>query len=92
MAQMRKSGLLVWAAHQVAKAIVRPGVTTAEIDAGIDEYILRHEAIPLFKGVPGKVPFPAATCISVMKKSFTEFLDDGGSRKETSSASTPAPG
>src|SRR5262245_28652392 len=65
LAQMRKAGLVVWGAHQVAKAIVRPGVTTAEIDAGIDEYLLRHDAIPLFKGVPGKVPFPAATCISV---------------------------
>ena len=62
---MRKAGLVVWGAHQAAKAIVRPGVTTAEIDAVIDEYFLRHDAIPLFKGVPGKVPFPAATCISV---------------------------
>ncbi len=62
---MRKAGLEVWGAHQVAKALVRPGVTTAEIDAVIDEYFARHQAIPLFKGVPGKVPFPAATCISV---------------------------
>jgi methionyl aminopeptidase len=65
MAQMRKSGLVVWAAHQAAKAFVRPGVTTAEIDAVIDEYLRRHNALPLFKGVPGKVPFPASTCISV---------------------------
>src|SRR5215813_339399 len=65
LAQMRKAGLVVWGAHQAAKAMVRPGVTTAEIDAVIDEYFLRHDAIPLFKGVPGKVPFPAATCISV---------------------------
>jgi methionyl aminopeptidase len=42
-----------------------PGVTTAEIDAVIDEYLRRHSAVPLFKGVPGKVPFPASTCISV---------------------------
>ncbi|MCC7086925.1 MAG: type I methionyl aminopeptidase [Pirellulales bacterium] len=65
LAQMRKSGLVVWAAHRVAKALVRPGITTAEIDAGIDEYLCRHDAIPLFKGVPGVVPFPASTCISV---------------------------
>lgn len=65
LALMRKAGLVVWGAHQAAKAVVRPGVTTAEIDAVIDEYLLRHNAIPLFKGVPGKVPFPAATCISV---------------------------
>jgi methionine aminopeptidase len=65
MAQMRKAGLAVWGAHQAAKALVRPGVTTFEIDAAIDEYFQRHNAIPLFKGVPGKVPFPAATCISM---------------------------
>jgi methionyl aminopeptidase len=62
---MRKAGLVVWAAHQAAKSVVRPGVTTAEIDAVIDEYFRRHNAVPLFKGVPGKVPFPASTCISV---------------------------
>jgi len=62
---MRKAGLAVWAAHQAAKAAVRPGITTAEIDAVIDEYFTRLHAVPLFKGVPGKVPFPAATCISV---------------------------
>jgi len=62
---MRKSGLVVWGAHQAAKSVVRPGVMTAEIDAVIDEYFHRHSAVPLFKGVPGKVPFPASTCISV---------------------------
>jgi methionyl aminopeptidase len=65
LAQMRKAGLVVWAAHRAAKSVVRPGVTTAEIDAVIDEYFKRHNAVPLFKGVPGKVPFPASTCISV---------------------------
>ena len=65
LAQMRKAGLVVWGAHQAAKSVVRPGVTTAEIDAVIDEYFQRHNATPLFKGVPGKVPFPASTCISV---------------------------
>jgi methionyl aminopeptidase len=62
---MRKAGLVVWGAHQAAKSVVRPGVTTAEIDAVIDEYFRRHSAVPLFKGVPGKVPFPASTCISI---------------------------
>jgi len=62
---MRKAGLVVWGAHQAAKSVVRPGATTAEIDAVIDEYFRRHSAVPLFKGVPGKVPFPASTCVSV---------------------------
>ena len=56
---------MVWQAHQVAAELVRPGVTTAVIDAAVEKFILEHKAIPLFKGVPGKVPFPAVACISV---------------------------
>ena len=65
IAQMRKAGLLVWKAHEVAAELVRPGITTSEIDAAVEEFFAGHHAIPLFKGVPGKVPFPAVTCISV---------------------------
>ncbi len=65
IAQMRKAGLLVWQAHQLAGTLVKPGVTTGEIDAAVEKFFLDNDAIPLFKGVPGKVPFPAVTCISV---------------------------
>lgn len=65
IALMRRAGLVVWGAHQVAAGLVRPGVTTGEIDAAVEAYFLSHGAIPLFKGVPGKVPFPAVCCISV---------------------------
>ncbi len=65
IALMRRSGLVVWGAHQVAAAMVKPGVTTGEIDAAVEAHFLKHDAIPLFKGVPGKVPFPAVCCISV---------------------------
>ncbi len=63
--QMRKAGLLVWKAHDVASRLVRPGITTADIDAAVERFFTEHRAIPLFKGVPGKIPFPAVTCISV---------------------------
>lgn len=62
---MRKAGLVVWGAHQVAAKLVRPGITTGDIDAAVEKYFEQNDAIPLFKGVPGKVPFPAVTCISV---------------------------
>lgn len=62
---MRRSGLVVWKALQAAGEAVRPGVTTAEIDAAVERVFQEHDAEPLFKGVPGKVPFPAATCVSV---------------------------
>jgi methionyl aminopeptidase len=62
---MRKAGLMVWEAHQLAAKMVRPGVTTGEIDAAVEQFFKQKNATPLFKGVPGKVPFPAVTCISV---------------------------
>ncbi len=65
MAEMRKAGLLVWEAHQLVAATVRPGVTTAEIDAVVDRFFAERHAEPLFKGVPGTVPFPASTCVSI---------------------------
>jgi len=62
---MRKAGLLVWRAHQLAASMVRPGVTTAEIDAAVERFFAENNAEPLFKGVPGRVPFPAVTCMSI---------------------------
>lgn len=63
--KMRKAGLIVWEAHQAAARLVEPGVTTARINEAVEKVIASRNAIPLFKGVPGKVPFPAGTCISV---------------------------
>ncbi len=59
IALMRRAGLVVWGAHQVARALVKPGVTTGEIDAAVEKFFVEHGALALFKGVPGKVPFPA---------------------------------
>lgn len=47
------------------KGMVRPGITTREIDQYIEGVFVQHSAVSLFKGYPGKVPFPAVTCISI---------------------------
>jgi methionyl aminopeptidase len=65
IALLRKAGLVVWEAHQLAASMVRPGITTAEIDAAVEEFFHRRKVEPLFKGVPGPVPFPAVTCMSI---------------------------
>lgn len=65
IALMREAGLIVWEAHQLAAEMIAPGVTTADINAVVEQVIEMHHATALFKGVPGKVPFPAGTCISV---------------------------
>jgi methionyl aminopeptidase len=65
IAAMRRAGLLVWGAHQLVKSLVRPGITTGEIDAAVEQFFAEKGAVPLFKGVPGKIPFPAVCCMSV---------------------------
>lgn len=65
ISKMREAGLVLWEAHQKAKELIKEGITTYEIDNAVENYILSREAVPLFKGVPGKIPYPAATCISI---------------------------
>ncbi len=66
---MRRAGIAVWQAHQIAAKMVAPGVTTAEIDRAFEEHFDQLGAKPLFKNYPnsarGKRPFPAVTCMSV---------------------------
>jgi len=69
IALMRKAGLVVWEAHQLAARMVRPGVSTAEIDRAVEALFLAHRAFPLFKNYPhgqkGKPPFPSVICTSI---------------------------
>ncbi len=65
IALMREAGKLVAGALKLCRAMARPGVRTIELDTAVDEYYQKYGAQALFKGYPGRVPFPAATCISV---------------------------
>ena len=62
---MRQAGLLVWQGHQMAGRLMKPGVTTQQLDRVIADLFEHQDAEPLFLGYPGEVPFPAVTCISV---------------------------
>lgn len=66
---MRSACDLVVEAHRLVRSMIRPGITTGEIDAAVAELYRKHHAEPLFLGVPcpveGGPPFPAVTCISV---------------------------
>ena len=42
--------------------IIKPGISTRDIDKWVDDFILKHGMTPAFKGYGG---FPAAACISV---------------------------
>jgi methionyl aminopeptidase len=63
--KMRDAGLILWDVHQAASKLVKEGITTKEIDNAVESRISMLGATPLFKGVPGEVPFPACTCISI---------------------------
>ena len=64
LAQMRKAGIVNWGAHQLIGSLVAPGVTTKSVDTAVESYFAERNAIPLFKGVPGKTPFPSVCCMS----------------------------
>ena len=65
LAIMREAGRINAQALAAARALISPGVTTADLDAAAEEVILKHGAIPTFKGVPGAYLYPAATTISI---------------------------
>ena len=69
IALMRRAGLAVWQAHQIATRMVRPGATTAAIDRAIAEHFEKLGAQPLFMNYPNSIrnkpSFPAACCMSV---------------------------
>jgi methionyl aminopeptidase len=62
---MRESGKVVAEALRLCRAMIKPGVRTLEINQAVDALFRSRGAIPLFKGYPGRTPFPAVTCISV---------------------------
>ncbi len=59
---MRRAGRLTARARALAGSLIRPGVTTHEIDRAVRRFIESHGAKPSFLGYCG---FPASTCISV---------------------------
>jgi methionyl aminopeptidase len=65
IALMRDAGKLVAEALRLCREMAKPGVRTIEIDQAVEALYARHGALPLFKGYPGRVPFPAVTCISL---------------------------
>jgi len=62
---MRQAGRINALALKAVREMIRPGVTTAELDATAEEVIRKHGAIPTFKGYPGPYPYPATICASI---------------------------
>lgn len=62
LALMREAGRIVAQTHEALRTHIRPGVSTAELDAIARDVIYSHGANPTFLGYHG---FPAAICTSI---------------------------
>jgi len=59
---MAEAGKVLTACHQELRLLIRPGITTLEIDKFAEDFIRSHGAKPEQKGYKG---YPFATCASV---------------------------
>lgn len=59
---MREAGKIVAYTHLVLKEMIKPGITTRELDEVAEKTIRKHGAISAFKGYGG---FPKSICTSV---------------------------
>jgi methionyl aminopeptidase len=60
--RIRESNRIAAEALKYIKDFIRPGISTAELNKEIENFIMRKKARPSFKGLYG---FPASSCISV---------------------------
>lgn len=77
---MRAAGKVVAQAHTLVQELIRPGITTWELDQAVEEFLLKQNAIPAFKGYQG---YPASICTSINEvvvhgiPSREEVLEEG---------------
>ena len=62
IALMREAGLVVGETLELVRAALRPGMTTADLDALAEDHIRSRGAVPSFLGYHG---FPRTLCVSV---------------------------
>ncbi len=59
---MRQAGQIVGRGLKLLQELVRPGISTADLDAAFEKHVRASGAVPTFKGYRG---FPASICASV---------------------------
>jgi methionyl aminopeptidase len=60
--KMYRAGQVVWGALGELQAMVKPGITTKELDAFAERYTKEHGGRPAFKGYRG---YPCSLCTSI---------------------------
>ena len=62
---MQEAGRVNALALNEIKSMIKPGITTKELDTAAETIIRDHGGIPTFKGYPGPYPYPATLTISI---------------------------
>jgi len=79
--KMQAAGSLNAQALEEVKKLIRPGVTTAELDQTAEMIIRDQGGIPTFKGYPGPYPYPATLTISINEE-MVHGIPSGRTLKE----------
>ena len=85
---MRRAGKITAAARAYAGELVKPGVTTHEIDRAVEHFIRKQGAVPSFLHYNG---YPASVCVSVNDEIIHGIPGKRVLQEATSSAWTWAP-
>src|SRR3984885_15085618 len=60
--KMYRAGQVVWGALAEMRTMIRPGISTKELDEFAEAYTIEHKAKPAFKGYRG---YPGSVCTSI---------------------------
>jgi methionyl aminopeptidase len=63
--QLREDGKVLASVLKQVKEIIRPGITTGELNVKAEELIVEAGGKPSFKGYGEPIPFPAGLCVSI---------------------------
>ncbi len=62
---MRVAGRINAEALAAARAVIRPGATTADLNAAAEDVLKKYNVYSPFKNYPGPYPYPASTTVSI---------------------------
>lgn len=62
---MKVAGRINAEALAAANAVIKPGATTADLNAAAEAVLTKYGAYSPFKNYPGPYPYPASTCVSI---------------------------
>ncbi len=65
IAIMREAGRINATVHATVKELLKPGVTTADLNAAAEEVLRSHNAVSPFKNYPGPYPYPASITVCI---------------------------